>query len=160
MCTSDVSVDILMFMEVKFEKRFFADMMKSQLVFLLSFLRPCRFVLNPFLISLFIFSPLPFLCLGLLVCRWMSPKWFWKALIVAQQMTRVPVNERLSTALIWQAEITEKCYLILVSCTLVPSKGQNVCVTICRAFEESIKMFTPYNSQEWKFKSVSLIRPL
>lgn len=74
MCTSDVSVDILMFMEVKFEKRFFADMMKSQLVFLLSFLRPCRFVLNPFLISLFIFSPLHssllrFACLSLNVAK-------------------------------------------------------------------------------------------
>ena len=126
MCTSNVPVGILMFMEVKFEKRFFADMMKSQLVFLIGFVRPCRFGLNPFLISLFIFSPLH---ISLLRFACLS-KWFWKALIVAQQMTRVPVNEGLSTALIWQAEITEKCYLILVSCTLVPSKGQNVCVTM------------------------------
>lgn len=61
-------------MEVKFGERFFADMMKSQLVFLLSFLRPCRFVLNPFLISLFIFSPLHisllmFACLSLNVAK-------------------------------------------------------------------------------------------
>lgn len=46
---------------------------KSTCVFL-SFLRPCRFVLNPFLISLFIFSPLHssllrFVCLSLNVAK-------------------------------------------------------------------------------------------